>query len=176
SVLTKAIQEIAYISGSFKDSLIAWLADATNGITKLFAEEVHTDKLCVKKSDGTDICLTGDELAAIVSSSGSSSSSSGPVGGGSSSEVPSPSSDGTASSTPETTPETISEPTPAENTPAPEPTPDVVTDNSTSETTPPSDPAPVSEPAPSPQLLPSSSAEATDGQGSATAGAAETTP
>ena len=28
----------------------------------LFAKEIYTDKVCVKKSDGTNICLTGDEV------------------------------------------------------------------------------------------------------------------
>ncbi len=50
--------------------ITTWLADTTNGITKFFAGEVHTDKLCVKKSDGTDVCLTGDQLSEIISNGG----------------------------------------------------------------------------------------------------------
>ncbi|KKW14783.1 MAG: hypothetical protein UY54_C0011G0008 [Parcubacteria group bacterium GW2011_GWA2_50_10b] len=52
------------------------LAEVGNGIGKLFAKEIYTDKLCVKKSDGTDICVTGDELAAALSSGSSSSETS----------------------------------------------------------------------------------------------------
>jgi hypothetical protein len=70
--------------GSFMDTFLhnvlaavgAWLADATNGITKIFAKEVHTDELCVKKSDGSDVCVTGDQLAALLGSSGGSAASS----------------------------------------------------------------------------------------------------
>jgi uncharacterized LabA/DUF88 family protein len=57
--------------------ITAWLADAGNGISNLVAQaisaeivysrEVHTDLLCVKKSDGTEVCITGDELADMLS-------------------------------------------------------------------------------------------------------------
>jgi hypothetical protein len=70
SVLARAIQEIAAITGTFRDHLVAWLGDATNGIGKLFAQEVHTEKLCVKKSDGSEICLDGDQVASIAASAG----------------------------------------------------------------------------------------------------------
>ncbi len=69
-ILTKAIQEldlkiteIENISNqSFKDYLISWFGDIENGIQSFFASEVHTDKICVKKSDGSEVCVTGDEL------------------------------------------------------------------------------------------------------------------
>ena len=55
--------------GTFKANLIAWLASAENGIHDLYAGIIHsqeddTQKLCVQKSDGSDFCLTGDQLAA----------------------------------------------------------------------------------------------------------------
>lgn len=48
-----------------------WLADAANGIGDFFARvgnfgRVNTDELCMKKSDGSEICTTGDQLAAIL--------------------------------------------------------------------------------------------------------------
>jgi|GEM_PF-1552608 hypothetical protein len=43
-----AIQEIAAISGEFESNLIAWLGNASNGITDLFAENGHfSNELCV---------------------------------------------------------------------------------------------------------------------------------
>jgi len=53
-----------------------WLADATNGIGKLFAQEVHTNTLCVKKTDGAEVCITGDELAAILAGTSTAAQSS----------------------------------------------------------------------------------------------------
>ncbi len=74
-ILAEAIREldgkITSISDLTKDntwrtSLLAWFADRTNGIAKFFAGEVHTDMLCVKKSDGGEVCLSGDQLQGIV--------------------------------------------------------------------------------------------------------------
>ena len=62
-LIVKAVQDIARLSDTFRQTLIAWLADATNGITKLFAAEVDTQKLCITKSDGTPVCVTGDAPA-----------------------------------------------------------------------------------------------------------------
>jgi hypothetical protein len=30
------------------------------------AHHFETDELCVSKADGTDVCITGDELAALL--------------------------------------------------------------------------------------------------------------
>lgn len=65
-LLTKAIQEIAAITGTFKTNLVAWLGDAGNGIGEFFASRVHTKELCVAKSDGTEFCANGDQLAALA--------------------------------------------------------------------------------------------------------------
>jgi hypothetical protein len=43
--------------------------DTTNGITDFFARRVHTQEICTKKSDGTEVCASGDQLAAILSGS-----------------------------------------------------------------------------------------------------------
>jgi hypothetical protein len=47
-----------------------WVGDANNGISKLFTHEVHTDVVCVKKSDGSEVCLTGDELSRLLAGAG----------------------------------------------------------------------------------------------------------
>lgn len=63
-LIVKAVQDVANITSTFKNNLIAWLADASNGITKLFAKEVHTDKLCVG-----DTCVTQEQFLAMVAAS-----------------------------------------------------------------------------------------------------------
>ena len=77
--LLKATQEIALIAsstaattteatgeqtfvGRFFDRLVAWLADAGNGIGKLFAREVHTSTLCLTKTNGDTVCLTAEDI------------------------------------------------------------------------------------------------------------------
>ena len=73
--------------------IIAWLGDAQNGIVDLFAKNIYaenahfnnvaiagtltasstlTDQLCVKKSNGTPVCVTGDELSSLLSGSSGS--------------------------------------------------------------------------------------------------------
>jgi len=71
-----AIQGIVHITGSFQANLIAWLGNASNGIQDLFAKNVYAtnitthqitaDELCAKKSDGSPVCVNGDQLAAIL--------------------------------------------------------------------------------------------------------------
>ena len=48
------------------DQLIAWFADTTNKIGDLFAKKVHTDELCLKKSDGTEVCVNGDQMDKLM--------------------------------------------------------------------------------------------------------------
>ena len=52
--------------GKFFDRIISWFADVKNGIVKLFAKEIYTEKLCVKKSNGENVCVTGDELERLI--------------------------------------------------------------------------------------------------------------
>jgi hypothetical protein len=58
------------LTSRFFTSLFArlthWFADTTNGIAKFFAGEIHTEKLCTTRSDGTEVCANGDQLAAIL--------------------------------------------------------------------------------------------------------------
>ena len=54
--------------GALFSRIAQWFADAANGITNLFADTFHArKKICIKKSDGADACVTGDQLAAVLS-------------------------------------------------------------------------------------------------------------
>lgn len=74
-LIVSAIQDIANISNTFEQNLIAWLGNAQNGIAKLFAGEVDAGKLCAQKADGTYTCVTGDQLAALLSQTGAAATS-----------------------------------------------------------------------------------------------------
>lgn len=69
-ILIKAIQEIASLGNTFRGTLIAWFADAANGIGDLFAGRVHTEKICLRKADGSEFCVGGDELEEVMSNRG----------------------------------------------------------------------------------------------------------
>ena len=90
--IVKAIQEIASIGDTFRTNLIGWFADATNGIKEFFAASVHTQEICTKKSDGSDVCASGDQLAALLASAGQppAAPASSPSSGGSSSDPATP--------------------------------------------------------------------------------------
>jgi len=70
-LIVKAVQNIANITGTFKNNLIAWLADAANGIDKIFANQIvatngtfHTvtaDKLCLGSR-----CMTAEQFNHIL--------------------------------------------------------------------------------------------------------------
>ena len=80
--LVKAIQEIATITGVFKDNLIAWLGSAGNGIDNLFAVNLHaSNELCVG-----DTCIDAAQFKAMVAATGVISGSA-PVLSGSSAGV-----------------------------------------------------------------------------------------
>ncbi|HET8581136.1 MAG TPA: immunoglobulin-like domain-containing protein [Candidatus Paceibacterota bacterium] len=66
--LNAQVQQMVQISGDMKLALAQWFASAGNGIGDFFANRVHTKELCVTKSDGTDVCVTGDQLAAVLAS------------------------------------------------------------------------------------------------------------
>ncbi len=132
--------------------ITTWLADATNGIQTFFAGEVHTDKLCVKKSDGTDVCLTGDELAEIISNGGTatvanvSDDNFDDTGGITSTSTP-PTDNGTSTDPMPVPDATSTDPVVPPSDPAPEPTPDPAPVEDLDQNTEPVSPAP--EPTPS---------------------------
>jgi hypothetical protein len=76
-LIVKAVQDIANLSDMFKNTLIAWFASAANGITDLFARTVHAKQFCAQKSDGTEVCVNGDQLAALLSGQSAVASSGG---------------------------------------------------------------------------------------------------
>ena len=48
-----------------------WFADATNGITDFFAKvghfvDLHAQEYCAQHSDGTETCVTGDQLKSLL--------------------------------------------------------------------------------------------------------------
>ncbi len=53
-------------SNSLGSLVKQFLADISNGIENLFAKRIHTEELCVKKGDGSDICITGDQLEQLL--------------------------------------------------------------------------------------------------------------
>jgi hypothetical protein len=62
AVLTDALQELVNITGIFRDKLISWLGDATNGITALVAREGRfSEMICVGST-----CLSESELIKLI--------------------------------------------------------------------------------------------------------------
>jgi hypothetical protein len=74
AVVVKAVQQIASISGAFKTALVAWLADAGNGIGALFADDIHaSDRLCVGAT-----CVTPEQFAAMLAATSQSTAAPSP--------------------------------------------------------------------------------------------------
>jgi hypothetical protein len=46
------------------------VSQATLYISEIFAKKVHTEQICLKKSDGSEYCVTGDQLESIMGSNG----------------------------------------------------------------------------------------------------------
>ena len=139
-LIVKAVQDIANLSATFRNSLVAWLADAQNGIAELFAMvgdfgRVNTSELCVD-----DVCVTRDEFLRMREGQAAAADTSGTpiaeVPGGSPTSVAADA-DATPATTPSlgasSTPETLSpQPTePVEEAPAAEP--EAANDNSPAE-------------------------------------------
>jgi hypothetical protein len=76
--LTEAIQQIATLSDTFKNTLIAWLGNASNGIGDFFAHTTHQQTLCLGPS-GDETCITKSQLDAVLATAslGKGSGSSG---------------------------------------------------------------------------------------------------
>jgi hypothetical protein len=78
--LVKAVQDIANITSTFQQNLIAWVGNASNGIGDFFAkvghfDEVHTNsKLCVGST-----CVTPAQFQAMVAATNASQSGSSPT-------------------------------------------------------------------------------------------------
>jgi hypothetical protein len=87
-------QNIDGTDSVFVTRLRAWLASATNGIEDLFTKKVHSEQICLKKSDGSEYCVNGDQLESIMGGAGTSVSggntSGGSTGGGSATDTIAP--------------------------------------------------------------------------------------
>lgn len=63
----------SYASG-FMQNIFAgiknWFADTANGVGEFFAKKIHTEQLCVKKSDGIEVCVNGDQLQTVLAHDG----------------------------------------------------------------------------------------------------------
>ncbi len=108
---------------SFLNTVKTWLASETNGILTFFSKKITSEQICLKRTDGSERCITADQIDQILGNT--SSASTVPTGGSSSvpDPVPAPISDELP--TPDPTPDTDTalEPTPE---PIPEPTPEPV--------------------------------------------------
>jgi hypothetical protein len=69
AAVVNAIKDIGHIAGTFKDNLITWLGDSTNGLKKM-----STDQICLKDSSGKSVCIDGDKLQQLISNQNNSSS------------------------------------------------------------------------------------------------------
>lgn len=66
-LLVEGVKDIASLADGFKRQFIIWFADAANGIGDFFAKRIHTETICLKKFDGKEYCVNGDDLEAIMS-------------------------------------------------------------------------------------------------------------
>jgi hypothetical protein len=71
-------QNIDGTDSVFVTRLRAWLASATNGIEDLFTKKVHSEQICLKKSDGSEYCVNGDQLESVMNGQGTTVSSGSP--------------------------------------------------------------------------------------------------
>jgi hypothetical protein len=73
--IVKAVQDIASVSGVFKDNLVAWLGNSGNGIANLFAQtiiatNVKADTVTTKTLCLDDLCITKTQLQNLLNGSG----------------------------------------------------------------------------------------------------------
>ncbi len=56
---------------TFINTIKTWLASETNGILDIFSKKITTEQVCIKRTDGTVRCITGDQLDQLLNSSSS---------------------------------------------------------------------------------------------------------
>jgi|GEM_PF-6368433 len=104
-------------SASFFENLFekvgAWLASATNGIAKIFSDEVETKNLCVADDTGEKTCITKAELDALLEATAvNAQGGNGGGNGGNSKPEPEPMPNEEPAPLPENQPEVTEEPDP----------------------------------------------------------------
>jgi hypothetical protein len=65
STTTTQTTELTFV-GKVLEVVKTWLADASNGITKIFVGEVETKNLCVADDNGNKTCLTESQLKSLL--------------------------------------------------------------------------------------------------------------
>lgn len=150
-VIVKAIQEMNLkittindmnMPNTWRDSLAAWFGNVSNGITKLFANEIETKTLCVADAGGSKTCITKSQLDQLLNNASISSLVPNPA---LNTPGPTPTLD-TDPGTDNTTTGNDTEPGASDDTPAPSETPSDTGENQT--VTPPADSAPSVDPGP----------------------------
>ncbi|MDR3470357.1 MAG: tail fiber domain-containing protein [Devosia sp.] len=64
-LIVKAVQDIATLSDTFKQTLIAWLGDARNGISSIITKKLQTEQLCIADDVG-NTCISRAQLEALL--------------------------------------------------------------------------------------------------------------
>ena len=85
-LIVKSIQDIANLSDTFKAKLVAWFADAANGIGDFFAGRLHTREICLGEP-GAETCVGKTQLDALLAGAAASQGAGGTGGGTSSGGV-----------------------------------------------------------------------------------------
>ena len=75
--LVKAVQALAAEVSSIKQTITGFAQSFMSHF--IHGDTVEANKLCVSKSDGSDVCITGDQLAAVVFSANQSPASASPT-------------------------------------------------------------------------------------------------
>jgi hypothetical protein len=92
----------SFFTAFFKNlftKITTWLADAGNGVAKIFTGEIETKTLCVSDNSGAKTCITKTQLDSLLSGAGVSSGSGSDSGGGSGGTPPTPPTGGDVSTT-----------------------------------------------------------------------------
>ncbi len=102
---------------SFLNTVKTWLASETNGILNIFSKKVTSEQICLKRTDGSERCITAEQVDQILGSTPSIPSGGTPTPD----PAPTPTPDETLTPQPEPNNNPVVDPTPD---PIPTPSPD----------------------------------------------------
>ena len=71
-LIVKAVQDIANISSTFQQNLIAWLGNANNGIHDLYATVIHAHQVTADELCAGTVCVNQQQLAAVLAAANQS--------------------------------------------------------------------------------------------------------